>query len=63
MWQLITNRLSGRKTYFLCFAAIVAAWASYLQNSLSLQDAIQATFAALAGMSMRAAVQKSGPQT
>lgn len=57
----LLNWLSGKKTYFLCFAAIVAAWAAYLQHTLSMQDAVQATFAALGGMSMRAAVQKSGP--
>ena len=61
--QNILVWLNGKKTYFLCFAAIVAAWAAYLQNSISLQDATQATFAALGGMTMRAAVQKSGSQT
>lgn len=52
--------LSGKKTYFLCFAAIVAAWASYLNGAMSEKEAIEATFTALTGMSMRAAVAKSG---
>ena len=58
--QNILAFLSGRKTYFLCFAAIVAAWAAEVNGTMSMQDAIQATFAALGGMALRAGVQKSG---
>lgn len=53
--------LSGKKTYFLCFAAIVTAWASEMQGTISPQEAIQATFAALTGMTLRAGITKSGP--
>ena len=53
--------LNGKKTYILCGVTIAGLWASYFQGAIDLQHATEGTMAALTGMSMRAAVQKSGP--
>jgi hypothetical protein len=53
--------LSGKKTYIICLCTIAGLWGSYLQGAVDLQNAMEGTVAALTGMSMRAAVAKSGP--
>lgn len=53
--------LSGKKTYMLCGITILGLWASYFQGAIDLQNATEGTIAALTGMTMRAAVDKSGP--
>jgi hypothetical protein len=53
--------LSGKKTYIICLCTIAGLWGSYLQGAVDLQNTIEGTVAALGGMSMRAAVAKSGP--
>lgn len=55
--------LSGKKTYALCILTIAGLWGSYFQGAIDLQNAIEGTVAACTGMSMRAAVAKSGPTT
>jgi hypothetical protein len=53
--------LSGKKTYIICLCTIAGLWGSYLQGAIDLQNALEGTVAAATGMSMRAAVAKSGP--
>lgn len=61
--QNILDWLDGKKTYLVCALVIAGAWGAYFQGAADLQHTIDATEAALAGMTMRAAVAKSGPQT
>lgn len=48
--------LAGRKTYIVAVLAIVTAWASWSVGDLDMPRAIEATFAALMAMSVRAGV-------
>ena len=50
--------LKGKKTYVTAFLAIVAAAGSYLLDEIPLQDMIEACFAALTAMTIRAAIGK-----
>lgn len=55
--------LRHKKTYLLMASAIVAAWAAYANDSMTLQAAVEATFAALGGITLRAGVAKTGEQS
>lgn len=57
----ILTWLNGKKTYIICLFTIAGLWGSYLQGAIDLQNTLEGTVAALTGMSMRHAVQKSGP--
>tara|TARA_R110002110_G_scaffold262667_1_gene478424 strand:- start:574 stop:750 length:177 start_codon:yes stop_codon:yes gene_type:complete len=48
--------LKGKKTYVTAFLAIVAAVGSYLLDEIAMQDMIEAVFAALTAMTLRAAI-------
>ncbi|WP_340149969.1 hypothetical protein [uncultured Sneathiella sp.] len=48
--------LKGKKTYVTAFLAIVAAVGSYLLDEIAMQDMIEAVFAALTAMTIRAAI-------
>jgi hypothetical protein len=51
--------LKGKKTYVTAFLAIVAAVGSYLLDEIPMQNMIEAIFAALTAMTIRAAITKS----
>lgn len=61
--QNLLEWLSGKKTYLLCLGTMIGLWTTYFQGAIDLQHAIDGTVLALGGMTMRAAVTKSGPQT
>ena len=48
--------LKGKKTYVTAFLAIVAAVGSYVLDEMALKDMIEAVFAALTAMTIRAAM-------
>ncbi|MCF8467398.1 MAG: hypothetical protein K9G33_08370 [Sneathiella sp.] len=48
--------LKGKKTYVTAFLAIVAAVGSYALDEIALKDMIEAVFAALTAMTIRAAI-------
>ncbi|MEX1034662.1 MAG: hypothetical protein WDZ54_01805 [Sneathiella sp.] len=48
--------LKGKKTYVTAFLAILTAVGSYLLDEIALQDMIEAVFAALTAMTIRAAI-------
>lgn len=50
--------LKGRKTYITAILAAITAVGSYLLDEISLQDMIEACFAALTAMTIRAAIGK-----
>ena len=54
--------LKGKKTYVTAFLAIVAAVGSYVLDEIPMQDMIEAIFAALTAMTIRAAIAKSAPE-
>ena len=48
--------LKGKKTYVTAFLAVVAAVGSYMLDEIPLKDMIEAVFAALTAMTIRAAI-------
>lgn len=56
----MSGMFSGYKTYIVCGLAIITAGAGYLDGDLTAQAAIAAVFAAVSGMTVRAAIAK-GP--
>lgn len=54
--------LKGKKTYVTAFLAILTAVGSYVLGEIALQDLIEAVFAALTAMTIRAAIAKSTPE-
>jgi hypothetical protein len=53
--------LSGMKTYLVAIVAIVGALIGYVDHQLTLIQLLQAIWAAITAMTIRAAVKKSGP--
>jgi len=53
--------LSGKKTYLVCAAAVLAAVVAYSQDQVTLIQLIEAILAAIGGMTLRAGIEKSGP--
>lgn len=58
--QRIKDFLSGKKTYLVCAVAILSALAAYSQDQVTLVQMVEAILAAITGMTLRSAVQKSG---
>ena len=56
----IKDFISGYKTYFICLIAIVGALVAWSEGAMSTVELYQAIVAALAGITIRAAVTKSG---
>jgi hypothetical protein len=48
--------LKGKKTYVTAFLAVVTAVGSYVLGEIAMQDMIEAVFAALTAMTIRAAM-------
>lgn len=59
--QAILDFLSGKKTYLLMLAAIFTAIAGLANGDITIVQTIEAVFAAVGGMTIRAAITKSGP--
>ena len=57
--QKVKGWLSGKKTYLVCAAAILAAVIAYSQDQVTLIQLIEAVLAAIGGMTLRAGVTKS----
>jgi len=57
--QKVKEWLSGKKTYLVCAAAILAAVIAYSQDQVTLIQLIEAVLAAIGGMTLRAGVTKS----
>jgi hypothetical protein len=57
----LQDALSGVKTYLVALAAIIAAVVGYADHQLTLIQLLQAIWAAITAMTIRAAVKKSGP--
>jgi len=53
--------LSGYKTYIVCAGAILTALGAYASGSIDLTHLIQYVFSAIAGITLRAGITKSGP--
>lgn len=56
------NYLKGKKTYVTAFLAVITAVGSYVLDEIALKDMIEAIFAALTAMTIRAAITKSAPE-
>lgn len=57
----IREWLSGKKTYIVCLMGIIAAIAAWSQGELDNAKTAEAIFAAIMAATLRAGVQKSGP--
>lgn len=57
----IREAISGKKTYLLGLAAIATVLVAWSAGDIDNITAIQSLFAAIGGMTIRAAVSKSGP--
>jgi hypothetical protein len=53
--------LQGKKTYLIALGAIVTAVTMFTQGDATMGQAIAAIFAAITSMSMRAGIEKNGP--
>lgn len=60
MLPALLSKVDGKKTYLLCAGVIIGAWCQVAMGTLDLQQAIDATEAALVAMAMRHGVTKSG---
>ncbi len=60
--QGIIDFLNGKKTYMVCVAAILTALVAWLNGALTLAQFVEAIFAAIGGITLRAGITKSGPQ-
>ena len=49
----LVSKMSGWKTYLVAAAAIVAAWAGFFNDALTLTQAIEATFGAIMAATVR----------
>lgn len=52
--------LKGKKTYFLSFGAMLTAIGIYLSGDITLMEMVEAIWAAILAMTIRAGVSKSG---
>ena len=52
--------LKGKKTYFVAVAAVATALGGFVAGEVSLTQLVEAIFAAVAVMTLRAGVTKSG---
>ena len=59
----IKAALAGFKTYIVAGAAIATALVAWSGDSISTTQLIEAIFAAITAMTIRAGVAKSGPTT
>ncbi|TSA40161.1 hypothetical protein D4Q85_00250 [bacterium] len=63
--ETLTNikaAVAGWKTYIVAGAAIITALVAWSGDTITLQQLIEAIFAAVAAMTIRAGVAKSGPK-
>jgi hypothetical protein len=56
----ILEWLQGKKTYLVCIAGILAAIIAYLSGEMTMIQMVEAIWAAVAGMTLRAGVAKVG---
>ena len=61
--KTIQDFLSGRKTYLVLIISILGTLLAWSQGTMDTMKAIEAIIAAITGMTMRAAITKSGPPT
>ena len=59
MLDSIKNKMSGSKTYIVAGAAILGAFAAWLQGAIGTEDLIKSTVAAVLAMTTRAAIAKT----
>ena len=57
--QEIIDWLKGKKVYFICASAILAAFTGWLQDEISLIQFVEAIFIALGAMALRAGMAKT----
>lgn len=51
-------KIAGKKTYLLCIAAIITSAVAWAEGHISTVDFVQAVFAAMGGMTLRAGISK-----
>jgi hypothetical protein len=61
MFAKIKTAISGWKTYIVAGVAIVTAVVTWSQDGISTIQLVEAVFAAITAMTIKAAIVKSGP--
>ncbi len=56
----IIEWLKGKKSYIVCVLGILTAIVAYLNGAITMTQAIEAIWTAIAGITIRAGVTKSG---
>jgi len=59
MFAKIRDFLAGKKTYLVCVAAVVTAVVAWSEGALTVPQLVEAIFAAIAGITIRAGVAKT----
>lgn len=62
MLQKIKNAISGKKLYITAAAAIITAIVAWSQDAITTTQFVEAVFVAIGAMTLRAGVEKSGPE-